>query len=597
MATVLIVEDDLLARTLLKRFLEGAAHQACFADTVLGGWQLLQATINVDMVVLDNVLGEEFGWQFLRDLRSDPIFRELPVLVYTATSDRGSVIKYLKMGVQNILVKPYVKGRVMEELDKALNFSWRDKLFEPVEHVCHRLDLDEDEYYRMLHLNAETILDVVHSLKGAIGTTRMRKSTSYLEKFTSISRVLGVSALDDLTDRLQRHLLEEDLNLSLTALRQAEVIAKLMQHRFAVHFQIQSDKDLGESISQKEAVGAARREVRKQEWTRQARNAAREAWQQMTHAPFHDFARLITHAQIPPARWDAATLPPGQRYLGPSLRPWLHRPLSEENTLDFLSQIPGLPVHLGRIVSTENDRVSGARALKKALDIFGAAPLLAAMLLSYWQDEARRLHNPLDLRPLAKYTLANVILYWELSRKLPLAREVPLAGLMPLLGQWLWATTQPVRYAVLLAQAQASMTAFMEGAYRIFAESAEETAFRWLMENQAPAALVASARDFQRPEQAEGHLARIVASMAQLADALNAGMSFGFRGYLQEDGTDAFVHASAWQVLKTCDVEMSLAPAELLSALDPLLKRIPRQVELMLELPSMPLLPEAYATV
>ncbi|KAF0096099.1 MAG: response regulator receiver [Puniceicoccaceae bacterium 5H] len=594
MATVLIVEDDLLARTLLKRMLEGAGHNACFADTVLGGWQLMQSTISVDLIILDNVLGEEYGWQFLRDLRADPIFKHIPVLVYTATSDRGSVIKYLKLGVQNILVKPYAKGRVMQELEKALSFSWRDKLFEPAEHVCHRLDLSDDEYYRMLHMNAESILDVVHNLKGAIGTARMRKSAAYLDKLHSISKALGVTALDDIADGLHQHLQSEDLNQSIADLRQAEFIAKLMQHRFAVHFEIQSESDLSENIREKEPLGSARRQQRKQEWAQQARHAAREAWQQMTKAPFYQYSKLFSQLNLPAQRWDESV--PGLKlvdYLPASLSHWVDELFTPGRALGALATVPGLNVHLSRLVSEEGERITGTAALKKGLEKFGAGPLIVALLLNLWQDEARRLGNPIDLRPLARYTLGSSILYWDLTRKLPVAREAALAGMMPLLGQWLWATAQPLRYSLLVAWAQASMSSFHEASYRIFGELAEDAAQRWLVEQQAPSPLVAAARDYTNPDRAEGEQARVVASMAQLAETLIAGASIGFRGYLNEDGTDAFIHATAWHVLDASQVELSLSPSELLAAMEPLIKRVPRLVDTLQDLPSMPLLEEA----
>lgn len=591
MATVMIVEDDLLARSLLKRLLEAEGHSACFADTVEGGWQVLCANILIDVVILDNLLGDQFGWQLLRDIRDDAIFKDIPVIVYTASSDRGSVIKFLKLGVQNLLVKPYVKARLMPEIDKALQLNWREKLFEPVEHVCHRLEIPADEYYRMLHLHAEGILDVIHQIKAAIGTARMRRSTTMVDKLHSIAKTLGIPALDEIASRLFGHLVEEDYTQSLADLGRAEVIAKLMQHRFAVYFEIQKSQDLAESVRHEEEIGSARRQQKQRDWAAKARQSAREKWQRMTAAPLFSFARAFAALEVVPRRWDEGpTRPAPATMLAQSLRSWLRISGTQPDVVvQALAGVPGLAVTLGRVLSQDGQRVSGSAALRKGLETYGMGPLLTALLVNLWQDEARLQENPIDLRPLAEYTVARAILYHELTRKLPEANEIVLGGTMPTLGIWLWALATPARFGLLVAWAQGSQPTFREASLRIFGELPEDAAGRLLVDLQASGPILAAARDFALPGQAEGRQSRVVAAMAQLAGALMAGQNIGYIGYVDEQGPAAFDQANAWAILASTGIEIPLEPTALRTALEPILSRVPRQVDALLELPPLPL--------
>jgi CheY-like chemotaxis protein len=106
MAKVLLIDDDRLAHKLVARVLEKAGHETLAAYSSREAWDRIQEHVLVDMVILDNQLGSEWGWQFLRTLRNSPAFRGIPVVVYTAHTERESLIRYMEMGVQTVRVKP-----------------------------------------------------------------------------------------------------------------------------------------------------------------------------------------------------------------------------------------------------------------------------------------------------------------------------------------------------------------------------------------------------------------------------------------------------------------------------------------------------------
>jgi CheY-like chemotaxis protein len=118
MPHLLIVEDDPVSARILVNLLQKRGHEPHTASSVGEAISVLERNTLIDLVILDNQLQGEYGWQFLEYVRKDFIFRNLPVLIYTGSSDRNSVLKYLQLGVQKILVKPYNANHIEEEIKR-----------------------------------------------------------------------------------------------------------------------------------------------------------------------------------------------------------------------------------------------------------------------------------------------------------------------------------------------------------------------------------------------------------------------------------------------------------------------------------------------
>ena len=157
MAIVLIVEDDRVSQKILTKVLRNAGHEALTATNLMEAGTLLRQHILVDLVILDSQLGNEWGWDFLRELRMDPIFRGIPVVVYTAHTERSLLVRYVELGVQNLRVKPYRGEVVLEEVARALKTGWAAGLLENISEVCARLKVTPTDYCGLLNTAAPLI--------------------------------------------------------------------------------------------------------------------------------------------------------------------------------------------------------------------------------------------------------------------------------------------------------------------------------------------------------------------------------------------------------------------------------------------------------
>ena len=71
---------------------------------------------NPDLVVLDVMLPNRSGYDILNDLRADPEFKELPVLMLTARGQKKDRELAEKLGASRFMTKPFSNGEVLEAI-------------------------------------------------------------------------------------------------------------------------------------------------------------------------------------------------------------------------------------------------------------------------------------------------------------------------------------------------------------------------------------------------------------------------------------------------------------------------------------------------
>lgn len=83
MATVLVVDDSLANRDLVRTVLQMRGYRTIEARTGVDALALLQAE-PVDMVLADVMMPKMDGYQLLHEIRTNPALWRLPVVFYTA---------------------------------------------------------------------------------------------------------------------------------------------------------------------------------------------------------------------------------------------------------------------------------------------------------------------------------------------------------------------------------------------------------------------------------------------------------------------------------------------------------------------------------
>ncbi len=113
--TVLLIEDEPNIIEAIRFIL---SRDGWRVDTHSDGKTAFEAVRarNPDLVVLDVMLPNRSGYDILNDLRADPEFKELPVLMLTARGQKKDRELAEKLGASRFMTKPFSNGEVLETI-------------------------------------------------------------------------------------------------------------------------------------------------------------------------------------------------------------------------------------------------------------------------------------------------------------------------------------------------------------------------------------------------------------------------------------------------------------------------------------------------
>ena len=105
-AAILLVDDDVLALEMLRDLVSSipgtAVHAFGSAEAALEWCRTHQP----DVVITDHVMPGLTGLELIRELRAGPDTADVPVMMVTATGDRGLRFQALESGASDVLGKP-----------------------------------------------------------------------------------------------------------------------------------------------------------------------------------------------------------------------------------------------------------------------------------------------------------------------------------------------------------------------------------------------------------------------------------------------------------------------------------------------------------
>ncbi len=116
---ILVVDDDKTTRKLLSIYLKGKGHEVVTAENGLEGIEKV-GTENVNLVVTDMNMPYMDGIEFVKNLRADPLYAELPIIMVTTEADEDEKKRAFEIGVDDYLVKPTNAEQINASIKKIL---------------------------------------------------------------------------------------------------------------------------------------------------------------------------------------------------------------------------------------------------------------------------------------------------------------------------------------------------------------------------------------------------------------------------------------------------------------------------------------------
>ena len=127
MARVLLVEDDHIVRGALMRSLTDRGHTVFAVGTALEALRRVAAE-PPDLVVLDLGLPDLDGADALRMLRG---IADTPIIIATARDDEAEIVRLLKAGADDYMVKPFTSAHLDARVTSVLRRAGRANREQP----------------------------------------------------------------------------------------------------------------------------------------------------------------------------------------------------------------------------------------------------------------------------------------------------------------------------------------------------------------------------------------------------------------------------------------------------------------------------------
>ncbi len=119
---LLLIDDDVRLTAMVGDYLRANGHEVEVAGTLAAGRERLRHG-PFDALVLDLMLPDGDGLDLTRELRADPRFKRLPLLMLTARGEPLDRVLGLELGADDYLAKPFEARELLARIKALLRRS------------------------------------------------------------------------------------------------------------------------------------------------------------------------------------------------------------------------------------------------------------------------------------------------------------------------------------------------------------------------------------------------------------------------------------------------------------------------------------------
>lgn len=119
--SILVIEDDVHVSTLVQFIFEREGYRV----TVLGdGYAALKYIAEVEIqpgiVLLDVMLPIIDGYEVMRSMKAQPLWREVPIIVLSGRNNETDVMRAFAAGVDDYITKPFQLGELLARVKRFI---------------------------------------------------------------------------------------------------------------------------------------------------------------------------------------------------------------------------------------------------------------------------------------------------------------------------------------------------------------------------------------------------------------------------------------------------------------------------------------------
>jgi len=167
--SILIVEDNVISARMLEGILKHHQMPTYTARNGLQALQVLQEHNDVRLILLDLMMPEMDGFQFLDERNGSPQIKSIPVIVMTALADNETVRRVILKGCKHYVVKPIREDQLIPKIKEMMPTapSMDNQILRGRFEVMEEMGLDEsgyDDLFGAFHEQTRTLVATMESV-------------------------------------------------------------------------------------------------------------------------------------------------------------------------------------------------------------------------------------------------------------------------------------------------------------------------------------------------------------------------------------------------------------------------------------------------
>lgn len=115
---ILFIEDDHEFSKILKLFFEQTLKATVLVTDKPKQISFIMEDFNPDIILLDLFLGNTSGLTILKEIRKNPFYKKIPIIILTGDKDKKSIALALKLGANDYIIKPPKTELLIQRINK-----------------------------------------------------------------------------------------------------------------------------------------------------------------------------------------------------------------------------------------------------------------------------------------------------------------------------------------------------------------------------------------------------------------------------------------------------------------------------------------------
>jgi len=116
---ILIIDDSVTNVFLIESVLNEYGYRAISALNAKEAFRKMEKR-NPDLILLDLLMPQVSGFDFIKTIKADDKTRQIPVIVVSAVTDEDSINEIMSLGAIEFIKKPVVLSQLIEKIESIL---------------------------------------------------------------------------------------------------------------------------------------------------------------------------------------------------------------------------------------------------------------------------------------------------------------------------------------------------------------------------------------------------------------------------------------------------------------------------------------------